>query len=80
MALRSAKLCSLWNKHFVRCIGFGELGSGSGKQLEQLALLRKEIEKEVEHHEKQKKTHEDAVARHKRRIAELEEQEKKWRE
>ncbi|KHN74697.1 ATPase inhibitor mai-2, mitochondrial [Toxocara canis] len=46
-------------------------------QKEQLKALREHLRQEIEHHEVLAKTHEDAIERHKRRIAELEAEEQR---
>uniref|UniRef100_A0A0N5ALZ9 ATPase inhibitor, mitochondrial n=1 Tax=Syphacia muris TaxID=451379 RepID=A0A0N5ALZ9_9BILA len=47
------------------------------KEREQISALKEQLMNEVERHEQLKKSHEEAVVRNKKRIAELEEQEKK---
>jgi len=44
-------------------------------QRAQIKSLKDQIHREVEHHEQQAKQHSDVIARHKRRIAELEQEE-----
>ncbi|VDM49741.1 unnamed protein product [Toxocara canis] len=46
-------------------------------QKEQLKALREHLRQEIEHHEVLAKTHEDAIERHKKRIAELEAEEQR---
>uniref|UniRef100_A0A1I7ZE33 ATPase inhibitor, mitochondrial n=1 Tax=Steinernema glaseri TaxID=37863 RepID=A0A1I7ZE33_9BILA len=41
-------------------------------QKAQLKSMKEQISREIEHHEKQAKNHQDVIERHKKRIAELE--------
>ncbi|TKR89198.1 hypothetical protein L596_013338 [Steinernema carpocapsae] len=45
-------------------------------QKAQLKAMKEDLHREIEHHERQAKNHEDVIARNKKRILELEEKDK----